>query len=456
MALTLRPPARRALALALVSVAIIAIALAVRLAYRTDRAAEFDRIMPSQSFISHRRAVRMLDGEGVLLWSDTDASLLKQIRRPPGYPAFLAAIYLVTGPDLRRAQLFQIAIDAVVAAIVMLIGMWLVDPAAGIVAGLLYALSPHLSVFATIVTPDAVAAWPVLIGTALVIGALRRTDRMAYAMAAGGGAAIGLSCWLTAQGLTLPLVLAAAGVLVALPGQRRRAFAIGATATAATLAIVAPLTIRNVAVYGALVPVRPGLGVTLVEGLGVYDPSFPATDGALLDDEAERSGRPEYAQALYDPDGLARERDRVRRGLVAIAARPIWFTGVMIDRVRLMLSYDVEGTDAWPRNTAFVGWIDRGGALRSVLRLLQRALFHTWLVWILVVAGGVWLLRFGHWRAGILLAVVPLHHCLLQSFLLTEYKYTLPVHAWMFLVAGASVCWLRSVRLGSARRAPVS
>ena len=35
-------------------------ALAVRLAYRADRAAAFDEIMPYQSFIAHRRAMRIL------------------------------------------------------------------------------------------------------------------------------------------------------------------------------------------------------------------------------------------------------------------------------------------------------------------------------------------------------------------------------------------------------------
>lgn len=435
---------------------VFATALSVRLAYRSDRAGDFDQIMPSQSFISHRRAIRMLEGGGILWWDDADPEQVRQIRRPPGYAAFLAGIYLVTGADLRRAQLVQIVIDALVAVAVALVGAALVSRATGGVAGMLYALSPHLAVFSTIVTPDAVASWPVFAGTVLFIAALRRSGRVAFGLAAVGGAAIGLSCWLTAQGFTLPIALLAAGVAVARSGVRRRAVGLGAVLLAGTLLVVAPLTIRNVAVYGALVPVRPGLGVTLVEGLGVYDPSLPATDGALLADEAARSGRPEYGKALYFPDGLERERERVRRAVDLIASRPLWFAGAMIDRVGLMLAYDAEGAAGWPRDTAYVGFVASSGPLRWALRGAQRLAFHTWLVWLLVLVGTAGLVASGRWRTAVLLAAVPVHHCVVQSFLLTEYKYTLPVHAWMFLLAGSAALWLERRKAKDVERTEAS
>ena len=45
----------------------------------------------------------------------------------------------------------------------------------------------------------------------------------------------------------------------------------------------------------------------------------------------------------------------------------------------------------------------------------------------------------GEWRTAQLLAAIPIHHLLLQSLLLTEYKYALPVHAWLFVIAAATV-----------------
>lgn len=425
---------KRRTSILLLLAGVFALAFVVRMTYRTERAASFEQINPYQSFIAHRRAVRMLEGRGVLLWDDTDPRLIKQIRRPPGYPIFLAAIYLVTGPDLRIAQIVQILLDALAASGVAALALWLVSWRTAIVAGLLYAFSPHLSVYSTIVTPDAVASWPVLAGGALFIAALRRHDRWRLALACAGGIAIGASCWLTAQGMTLPFALLAVGIVVAAPGERKRAAATGITLVLATLAAILPLTIRNIAVYGVAVPVRPGLGVTLVEGLGVYDPAFPATDGALLADEAIRFGRPDYEEALYQPDGLERERDRVNRALDAIAARPIWFAGVMIDRIRLMLTYDPDGPPGWPDDTAFVGTTEQ-----SIIRFCQRVVFRTWFVWLLVVAGAACFVLRNEWRTLVLLAAIPLHHLLLQSLLLTEYKYTLPVHAWLFVIAAATV-----------------
>jgi hypothetical protein len=104
----------------------------------------------------------------------------------------------------------------------------------------------------------------------------------------------------------------------------------------------------------------------------------------------------------------------------------------MLDRMGLMLTYDSEGTAEWPDNTAYVG----------SLFGLQRLLFRTWLIWLLIAAGVAALVAKGEWRTALLLSVVPVHHVLLQSFLLTEYKYTLPVHAWLFVLAsGTTIAW---------------
>ena len=386
----------RGLTYAVTLAMVFTVALTVRVLYRTDRAARFDEIMPYQTFIGHRRAVKILNGEGVLVWDDTNPRLLRQIRRPPGFPAYLAAIYTVTGPDLRRAQLFQDVLDALAATLVAAIGIWLIAYRAGLAAGLLCALSPHLAAFANIVTPDAPAAWPVLVGVALFIGALRRADRWAWLLAAAGGLLVGASCWLTAQGLTLPVALAVVGVIVAPTGARWRSAALGLLMTIVVVAAVAPLTIRNVSIYGALVPIRPGLGTTLLEGLGVYDASLPATDGELLRDEAARYGRPEYEHALYSPDGLERERDRTQRALDVIASRPVWFGRVMLDRMGLMMTYEYEGDLPWPDNTAYVASVERGNgnavqrALRRTIILVHWLVFRSWLLWLLMAVSFLW------------------------------------------------------------------
>jgi hypothetical protein len=417
------------------------LALGVRVAYREDLAGVFEQFMPAQSFISHRRAVRILEGGGLLLWEDVDPTKLRQIRRPPGYPVFLAAIYSVTGPDLRAAQLAQAFIDALAAALLVPLGAALLSLRAGVAGGLLYAFSPHLALYSVVVTPDAPASWPTLAGVALVFVALRPRGLPAAAAGVAAGLALGLSCWLTAQGVLLPAALALVGVASAARGARRQAAICGGLVLIGAALAVAPITARNVAIYGSYTPIRPGLGTTLIEGLGVYDPAFPATDEALLADEAARFGRPDYGQALYQPDGALRERDRIRRALEAIAGRPLWFGGIMLDRMGLMLTYDHSGERPWPANTAVVGPVlVAGGALelagRAVVATAQRLVFRTWLVRLLVAAGLAWLIWTRRWRTAALLGVVPAYHLALDSLLLTEYKYALPIHAWLFLFAG--------------------
>lgn len=429
---------------ALLLAGVFVIAFVVRATYRSERASAFDTINPYQTRIAHRQAMSMLDGGGILIQKDADPQRIQQIRRPPGYAIFLASIYAVTGPDLRLAQFVQILIDAIAAAGVAAVACWLLSWRAAIFGGLLYAFSPHLAFYSTVVTPDAAVTWPVLAGGAIYIAAHRREDRWRFALAGAAGVAIGASCWLTAQGMTLPFLLAAAGILIARRGERRRAVWTGTVLAAATVAVISPLTIRNVLVYGVAVPIRPGLGVTLIEGLGVYDQSLPSTDGELLTDEAIRFDRPEYEGALYHPDGQERERDRVRRALDAISHRPVWFLGVMASRIRLMLCYDAEGPPGWPADTAYVG-----PAEQPAIRFVQRIFFRTWLVWLLIAAGISALVLMGDWRMALLLATIPAHHVLLQSLLLTEYKYTLPIHAWLFILAGAAVelsrVWTRTV-----------
>lgn len=423
---------------------VFACAFTVRWFYRVDRDPMFDQIMPYQSFIAHRRALRILDGRGILFWEDTNPDLIKQIRRPPGYAVFLAGAYLFTGPDLHRAQVVQILLDALAATGLAALGMAVFSMRGGLAAGLLYAFSPHLAVYSTIVTPDAVASWPVLAGGALFLAALGTQKNHAWLLAAAAGIAIGGSCWLTAQGLTLPIAMLAAATLTAAQGARRRVFLLGTAMTVASLVVVAPLTVRNIAVYGSLTPIRPGLGTTLVEGLGVYDPAFPATDGALLADEARRFDRPDYEKALYQPDGLARERERMERARKAILSRPVWFFGVMLDRASLMVSYDTSGPTGWPNDTAIAppvavegGFFAKG--VRGVAHAVAWLVFRTWLVRTLILLGLIAVVVREKWRTGLLVLAIPLHHVALQSLLLTEYKYALPIHPWLFLIAGVGL-----------------
>src|SRR2546430_2213711 len=102
-----------------------------------------------------------------------------------------------------------------------------------------------------------------------------------------------------------------------------------AITAAVIVLIVAPLTIRNAIVFHRFIPLSLGAGQTLLEGIADYDPQakfgIPNTDTGIMKLEAEEARRPDYDQALFNPDGIERERWRLSRGLAVIRAHPFWF-----------------------------------------------------------------------------------------------------------------------------------
>ncbi len=105
--------------------------------------------------------------------------------------------------------------------------------------------------------------------------------------------------------------------------------------------IIAPLTIRNSIVYDHFIPVSLGAGQTLLEGISDYDEEkslgIPNTDMGLMKWEAEFYNRPDYYGTLFNPDGVKRERLRLRQGFGVIRSHPFWFFGVMARRAGSML-----------------------------------------------------------------------------------------------------------------------
>jgi hypothetical protein len=166
------------------------------------------------------------------------------------------------------------------------------------------------------------------------------------------GASIGLSCWLRANSLLLALFIALAVLLLFERGRRRR---YAAAIVLAAVVVIAPITIRNWIIYERFIPLSLGAGVTLIEGIGDYDKEgrfgLPSLDGDVQRWEAELYDRPDYADSLWFPDGVERDRDRLARGLSVIRSDPSWFMGVMARRSVFMLRYNDFLTKDSPINT---------------------------------------------------------------------------------------------------------
>lgn len=267
--------------------------------------------------------------------SQPDAMILTH---PPGYPILIAVIYKISGNSDRALRFFQIACDAAAAILVFLIAARLIPRGAALLAALLVAVAPQLAFRSLVILPDSLTALPLLTAILLIIKAVE--DRSIRKLILAGGL-IGLSCWLRADSLLLPIFLSATLMLLFPRGERRRPVL---ALIGGMVIVVVPITIRNALVFRSFVPIALGTGVTLCEGIADYDIEqrfgLSPTDHGANVQEAQWAGRPDYAAELYRPDGIQRERARIARGLSVIRSDPAWFAGVMGRRLVKMFEYE--------------------------------------------------------------------------------------------------------------------
>jgi hypothetical protein len=201
--------------------------------------------------------------------------------------------------------------------------------------------------------------------------------------------------------------------------------------------VLAPLTIRSAIVFGKFIPVSLGAGQTLVEGIADYntDGSFglPQTDIELIRGEAAAYNRPDYANSLFTPDGIERDRARMARGLAVIRAHPFWFAGVMVRRAGSMLR--LERT---PLRLSTTNSGDRQRLFQRPLLAIQK-LFITAVFLPLVLIGTGMLVYKRQFQSLAILLVVPCYYFCTQSALHTEYRYVLVIHYFLFVLAAVGI-----------------
>jgi len=457
--------------------ALFLVGLAVRSLYAVDLAPALESQEQPGSRMMQRYdegAAAILQGEGLLFVSGVNPSDTGLLSRPPGYSILLAALYRVVGRGLFAAQLVQNVLNALVPALVFLLADTLLGRRTAAFAGLLAALLPHLAYYSALLTPDVVCAIPVLIALVLLVPVARgRGVSLGRALAAG--VSLGLAVWLRPNLLLLGPAMAIALGMLGRPRPRR--WAVAAAVAAGAVCAIAPITIRNFVLYRAFVPVSINLGVVLWEGIGEASGNAWGTRTDDIDvaaQEAEMYGDPRYAEWWASPDGIRRDRDRVRRSLAVIAAHPAWFAGAALRRAVQMMDY--VGADAPPvaaggavphealeslhepgqggsarhlwgadllarlrpritsRDAVRIGRVL--GVLRPVLRPLQMALAILALP--LVLAGLAALLAVAPRRA-LFTLVVPLYQVAFQSIVHFEFRYVLPMHACLLVLAGAAL-----------------
>jgi hypothetical protein len=254
---------------------------------------------------------------------------LDDMAHPPGYSILLAGIFKTFGESDTAIEFVQMLCDSLAAVFVFLIGGELISLGIAVWAGILAALSPQFAYYSVLLLPDSLAVLPILVAVYFLIRAVKHPRLLSFALA---GIFIGLSCWLRANALLLAPILACLVPLLLARGRRLR-YSLALVFGAAIL--IAPITIKNAIVFHRFIPLSLGAGQKLLEGIAEYDQGrfgIPKTDLGIMRQEAAMYQQPNYAMVLFGPDGIERDRLRVRRGLSVISAHPVWYGGVMFRR----------------------------------------------------------------------------------------------------------------------------
>lgn len=352
---------------------------------------------------------------------------------PPGYPILLSFVYRVAPDSDSATQLLQIILDSLSAIIIVLIAFELFPGPIGIIAGFMAALAPQFSWNSLLLLPDSIAALPILLAVLLITKTRRQTNHSNVSILAAG-MLLGVSVWLRANSILLAPFLTLLFLFIRKPGARLRP---ALMVVCGALLIVGLLTIRNAVVYRKFIPVSLGAGQTLIEGIADYNSDgslgLPQTDMELIRREAEAFHRPDYANSLFTPDGIERDRARLAWGFAVIRAHPIWFASVMMRRAASMLRLERTPLRLAPTNSGSWQTLFQW-PLRAVQKIFITAIFLP-----LFLTGAGILLYQRQFQNLAMLLIVPCYYFCTQSALHTEYRYVLVIHYFLFVLAAVGL-----------------
>jgi 4-amino-4-deoxy-L-arabinose transferase-like glycosyltransferase len=183
--------------------------------------------------------------------------------RPPGYPLFLAGVYLVSDDSAQAGRYLNAVLGAVSVLLIFLVAQQLWSRRVGLWAAGIGAIYPPLALLSLELYSEPLFI-DLLLGAVLAALAYRRDPRARWALLAGVLA--GLATLTRANAvLVLPLLALA---LWFPPRRSLGSLAAPLTALLAAAAIIAPWTIRNYVVFADFVPLSTTTGFGLA---GVYN-----------------------------------------------------------------------------------------------------------------------------------------------------------------------------------------
>jgi 4-amino-4-deoxy-L-arabinose transferase-like glycosyltransferase len=405
--------------------------------------------------IFDERAQNILDGKESFFWI-SDPTRTDLIQYPPAFPLFIAAIYKLSGERTSYAVHRVLWIlDSLAVLLVVGLGVTAFGWRTGLVAGALAALSPLLAMYGVSPSSDAPTTWFVLASMWMLLLSARRKS---WRWALGAGLMLGAGCWFRVNPLFLVVFWALALILTLRDGWRLR-LRMSAALLGGTFLFVAPIATRNIVVFNEFVLTGLNVGSNLWEGLGEteFGRSLGAPYGDSVMVEQERINLalpPDYPITPVWPDGIRRDRERVQKSLKIIAAHPVWYVGVMAQRMWGMLKfvgepspyYGSPGFNCTSKKCLPLRW--QGGVLAFLVNILGmiQSVFR-YLALPLMALGIVLALRHD-WKISSLLLATVIYYLGPGTFAHTEIRYVLPMQAVLLVFAGFAVCRLVEITRG--------
>jgi 4-amino-4-deoxy-L-arabinose transferase-like glycosyltransferase len=341
---------------------------------------------------------------------------LRFVFHPPAYVYFLGAAFTLTG-SLLAVQYLQCLVGALLVPALGLVGRSGFGERAGLWAAGLAAFYPELVWFAAHFWAETLFATLLWWGFERLAAADARGSSAAALLA---GAIFGLAI-LTRETVLYFVPLAALWLAWRRPGGLRRA----ALLLAASLAVLAPWTLRNYLVFDAFVPVSTAGALNLWQG-------------------NTRLSRQEVYEEHWRVHGrIAQYRHARARAIEAIRERqPLW----IVEKLRSELPefWAVHAQPVVHLERGAYGAVERPVALGAVALVLAPYL----LVLALFVVG---LARLPPGRVPPLVLGFLLFYVLLHVAAHGYPRYRLPVMPALFLVAAHAVASWRAPRLAPAR-----
>ena len=458
-----RPAARRVALLLLASFALAFSVRAFTMQFMRARLMDAGWFQYGSYAIFDKRARGILDGQERAFWID-DPSRTDLVQYPPAFPEWVAVLYKLTGErSMYAVQSVQWVLDTLLVSFLITgIAATAYGWRAAVAASLMAALSPLLAMYGAWPSADAPTSWFVLGGVWLLLVAARRRS---WRWALGAGLMLGAACWFRVNPLYLAFGWALA-LLLFVRAQWKLRLALGAAVALGSLLVISPIVVRNYVVFPDFTPTGGTVGVNLWEGLGETELGrsygFIYGDDKMVERERVKMGLPaDFPLEPFWPDGIRRDRERVRESLDFIKQRPLWYAGVMLGRMWGMLKvageplpyYGSAGVNVTSdkclpeesRGGLLALFVNALGMLQSVGRYLLLPL----------AACGVWLaLRRDFFTTALLLTTV-IYYLVPGSAAHTEIRYVLPMHQLLPVFAGLSLCRLAELA-GSRRRRAAS